>query len=66
IGNSAALGAALIAAAAAGEDLAKLQAVFCTTAEDSKIEPNRSTAAIYDEAVASYGELLKSNPHLIS
>jgi xylulokinase len=66
IGNSAALGAALIAAAAAGEDLAKLQAVFCTTAEDSRIEPNSSTAAVYEEALVSYAGLLKSNPHLIS
>jgi len=66
IGNSAALGAALIAAAAAGENLANLQAVFCTTAADSRIEPNRSTAEVYDEALLSYRGLLHSNHHLIS
>ena len=44
----------------------RLQAVFCTTAEDSRIEPDRSTAAVYDEAIVSYAGLLKSNPQLIS
>jgi xylulokinase len=65
-GNSAALGAALIAAASAGEDLSKLQAIFCTTAADSRIEPNNSAATIYDQALVSYRELLDSNLHLNS
>jgi len=61
IGNSAALGAALIAAASAGKDLEALQAVFCKTDEGSRIEPDAANADVYTEALESYRSLLDSN-----
>lgn len=56
--NSAALGAALIAAAAAGHDLEALQEVFCKASPDSALQPNRSLASAYDHALGRYQRLL--------
>ena len=58
VSNSAALGAALIAAAAAGHDLAGLQEVFCQTSPGSCLKPDTSLAAAYDEAIPRFSELL--------
>ncbi len=58
ISNSAALGGALIAAAAMGGDLAELQEMFCKTAPGSELLPDRSLAATYDDALGRFRELL--------
>ncbi len=57
--NSAALGAALIAANAAGHDLDSLQKTFCQTTPGSAIEPDRSLAGIYDSALTRFSDLLQ-------
>jgi xylulokinase len=56
--NSAALGAALIAAAAAGHPLRELQATFCKAAPNSALEPHRSLAKVYQKALESFSKLL--------
>lgn len=56
--NSAALGAALIAAAADGNDLQALQAVFCKTSPGSTLLPNPALATVYDDALARFQSLL--------
>jgi len=61
VSNSAALGAALIAAASAGHSLATLEAAFCKTEPGSSLEPDRSLAATYDDAVARFRSLLQAN-----
>ncbi|MCW1887388.1 FGGY family carbohydrate kinase [Luteolibacter flavescens] len=58
IANGAGLGAALRAAHACGHDLAKLQADFCKPAAGSRLEPDASLAAVYDEALADYRAML--------
>ncbi len=58
INNSAALGAALIAATAAGNDLAELQNAFCKAAPNSTILPNQDLAEKYSTALARYTKLL--------
>ncbi|GAA5482891.1 xylulokinase [Haloferula sargassicola] len=58
IANGAALGAAIRAAHACGENLAQLTGSFCQPAADSRIEPNRSLAATYDSAMETYRTLL--------
>ncbi len=58
VSNSAALGAALIAAVAAGHDLAELQAVFCQTSPGSRLMPTTELATVYDEALPRFAELL--------
>jgi xylulokinase len=55
-GNSAALGAALIAAAAAGENLASLQKIFCKTG--ASIEPDRSLGDLYEDALDDFSDLI--------
>jgi xylulokinase len=60
VSNSAALGAALIAAAADGRDLAELQAVFCQAAPGSSLEPDASLAEVYAQALAGFQALLDS------
>jgi xylulokinase len=60
VSNSAALGAALIAAAAAGHDLSALQSVFCKTSEDATLRPDPSKAAVYREAEERFKALLES------
>ena len=59
VANSAALGAALIAAAAAGESMNRLQTTFCQAATGSGLAPDHSLAAVYDEAGRRFGELLE-------
>ncbi|MES2441107.1 MAG: FGGY-family carbohydrate kinase [Verrucomicrobiota bacterium] len=61
VSNSAALGAALIAAAADGSDLEALQEVFCKASPGSSLQPNRSLAGAYDEALAHFQTLLAAN-----
>lgn len=58
VSNSAALGAALIAAAAAGNDLVGMQAVFCKASEGAALQPDRAKAAIYQDAERRFEELL--------
>ncbi len=60
VANSAALGAALIAATAAGNDLVKLQAIFCQPSPDSRIEPDTHLAANYASALDQFKRLLES------
>jgi xylulokinase len=59
--NSAALGAALIAAVADGHDLPALQATFCKAAPDSSLQPNPSLAGTYNEALGRFQTLLNAN-----
>jgi len=60
VANSAALGAALIAATAAGNDLVKLQAIFCKPSPDSRIEPDTHLASNYASALDSFKRLLQT------
>jgi xylulokinase len=50
VSNSAALGAALIAAVAAGHDLEELQQAFCRSSAGSTLTPDPSLAPIYEDA----------------
>lgn len=59
IANSAALGAALIAAAAGGHDLAGLEAVFCKPAADSLLLPDTGLAGNYSTALSDFRKLLE-------
>lgn len=61
ISNSAALGAALIAATAQGHDLETMQSAFCKASPGSEIHPNRDLAATYDDALTRFQELLKNH-----
>jgi xylulokinase len=56
--NSAALGAALIAAAADGNDMQALQEIFCKASPGSALQPNRSLAGVYDDALGRFQSLL--------
>jgi len=56
--NSAALGAALIAAAAAGYDLQALQEIFCKATPGSALQPEASRAGAYDDALGRFQTLL--------
>lgn len=58
VSNSAALGAALIAAAAEGHDIGQLQATFCRPTTDAVLVPNRSLAGVYDDALERFGRLI--------
>jgi xylulokinase len=60
VANSAALGAALIAATAAGNDLVKLQSIFCKPSPDSRIEPDTHLASNYSSALEQFKRLLQS------
>ncbi len=60
VANSAALGAALIAATAAGNDLVKLQAIFCKPSPGSRIEPDTHLAFSYASALGQFKRLLES------
>ena len=59
--NSAALGAALIAAVADGHDLPALQETFCKAAAGSSLQPNPSLAGTYNEALGRFQTLLNAN-----
>jgi xylulokinase len=61
VSNSAALGGALIAASAAGHDLAKLQETFCQPAPGSAIEPDGALATTYTEALSRFRQLVESH-----
>ncbi|MBC8126442.1 MAG: carbohydrate kinase [Gloeobacteraceae cyanobacterium ES-bin-144] len=60
VSNSAALGAALIAAKAAGHDLAALQEIFCQSSPGSALQPDPEMAAIYQTAMRRFKALLAS------
>ena len=60
VANSAALGAALIAATAAGNDLVNLQTVFCKPSANSRIEPDTHLASGYAAALDSFKRLLET------
>lgn len=59
VANSAALGAALIAAAAGGHDLAGLEATFCKPAADSLLLPDTTLAGKYSTALTDFRKLLE-------
>lgn len=60
--NSAALGAALIAATATGGgDLAALQRTFCQASPDSALGPDTSLSGTYDQAMKEFKGLLDAN-----
>ena len=59
--NSAALGAALIAAAAEGHDLEALEGVFCKAAPGSTLHPNPALAGVYADVLGRYKSLLDAN-----
>jgi xylulokinase len=61
VSNSAALGAALIAAAADGLNLETLQETFCKTSPGSALQPNTSLANTYDGALGRFEALLNAN-----
>ncbi|MCH7226370.1 xylulokinase [Haloferula sp. A504] len=58
VANGAALGAAIRAAHACGNDLAQLTAAFCQPAADSRIDPDPDLAAVYEAELARYQALL--------
>jgi xylulokinase len=58
ISNSAALGAALIAAIADGCSASELQDSFCRPSAGSKLTPNRDLAGAYSEALDAFASLL--------
>lgn len=58
IANSAALGAALIAATADGHDISVLESVFCKPSSGSRIEPKRSLEGNYSTALDGFAKLL--------
>lgn len=60
VSNSAALGAALIAATAAGHDMAGLQQTFCQTSPGSSIDPDTQLAPVYQDALCHFSGLLDS------
>ena len=59
VANSAALGAALIAAAAGGHDLVGLETVFCKPAADSLLLPDTTLAGKYSTALTDFRKLLE-------
>jgi len=61
VSNSAALGAALIAGAAAGENLAELEADFCQTTPGSSLQPNTALAGTYALALDRFKALLDAS-----
>jgi xylulokinase len=58
VSNSAALGAALIAAAAAGHNLEELQQTFCRCAAGSTLTPDPTLAPVYQNAQERFAALL--------
>ncbi|MBB5351799.1 xylulokinase [Haloferula luteola] len=59
VANGAALGAALRAASACGEDLAELTATFCQPATGSQLQPDPALAPVYQDALRRYQDLLQ-------
>ena len=62
VANGAALGAAIRAAHACGENLSELTRSFCRPAPNSRLEPDPSLAAVYEASMSSFVELLASRP----
>jgi xylulokinase len=58
IPNSAALGAALIAATAGGHDLKSLQQTFCQSSAGSETKPDPTLAPVYQNALEGFENLL--------
>jgi len=58
VSNSAALGAALIAATACGHDLPALQEVFCKATAGSALQPDVKLATTYQNALNEFKSLL--------
>ena len=58
VSNSAALGAALIAAAAAGHNLPDLQQTFCQAAPGSALQPDPALGPVYQDALGRFANLL--------
>lgn len=58
VSNSAALGAALIAAAAAGHDLQDLQDTFSQAAPGSSLQPDPTLAPVYQDSITRFAKLL--------
>jgi xylulokinase len=63
IPNSAALGAALIAATAGGHDLKSLQQTFCQSSAGSEPKPDPSLAPVYQNALERFENLLMREPN---
>lgn len=61
VSNSAALGAALVAAAAEGHDLPALQEVFCKSAPGATLQPDNALADTYAGALARFRKLLDAS-----
>ncbi|MEO5714850.1 MAG: FGGY-family carbohydrate kinase [Luteolibacter sp.] len=61
VSNSAALGAALIAAAADGHDLPALQEVFCKASPGSALQPNTELAGTYQDTLGRFKALLDAS-----
>lgn len=59
VSNSAALGAALIAAAADGHDLPAMQDVFCQSSPGSSLMPDSTLGPVYQNAVGNFASLLE-------
>ncbi len=59
VSNSAALGAALIAASASGENLESLQKVFCMAAPGATLQPQPLLGPVYQAALGRFAELLR-------
>lgn len=57
--DSAALGAAMIAACAAGLPLESLEKAFCQPVAGSRIEPNPTLGPVYFDALQRFGQLLR-------
>lgn len=58
VSNSAALGAALIAATAAGHDINALQATFCQASPGSSLQPNPALGPVYENAMRQFKDLI--------
>ena len=58
VSNSAALGAALIAAAAAGHDMVGLQETFCKPTPGAALQPDPVLAAVYQDAIGRFSALI--------
>jgi len=61
VSNSAALGAAMIAAAADGHDLPAMQEIFCQAAAGSSLQPDLALGDVYQGALSRFQSLLKAN-----
>lgn len=58
VSNSAALGAALIAAGAAGHDVSELQKTFCQASAGSQLQPNPALDQVYENSMPAFKDLL--------